>query len=47
MDYLYRSARILWLDRIRNEEVRNRMEADDTILNPAERRSLKWFGHLL
>lgn len=47
MDYIRRSAGISRLDRIRNEEIRRRMQAHDTAVDRLERRSLKWFGHLL
>lgn len=41
MDYLRRSAGV---SRI---EIRNRMEANETIIERVQKRSLKWFGHLL
>lgn len=47
MDYLRRSAMISRRERRRNEEVRNIMSATETVSDRIEKRSLKWFGHLL
>lgn len=47
MDYLRRSSRTSRLERVRNEEIRNRMSARETIIERIEKRSLIWFGHLL
>lgn len=47
MDYLRRSSRISKLERVRNEEIRNIMSAQETIIDRIEKRSLVWFGHLL
>lgn len=47
MDYMRRSARVSQLQRIRNEEVRNRMMATETVVHRIEKRGLKWSGHLL
>lgn len=48
MDYEYiRSARISRIERRNNEEVRTRMKAEETVVDKIEKRSLKWFGHLL
>ncbi|KAJ4444491.1 hypothetical protein ANN_06283 [Periplaneta americana] len=42
-----RSARVPRLDHIKNEEIRHRMDAEETVLNRIENKSLKWFGHLM
>ncbi|KAJ4435246.1 hypothetical protein ANN_23824 [Periplaneta americana] len=47
MDYLRRSARVSRLDHIKNEEIRHRMDAEETVLKRIENKSLKWFGHLM
>lgn len=47
MDYLRRSSRVSRRERITNEEIRNRMSATETVTHRIEKRSLKWFGHLL
>ncbi|XP_030752232.1 uncharacterized protein LOC115879476 [Sitophilus oryzae] len=48
MDYLRRSARVSRLQRVRNEEIRNRTSAQETvIIRRIEKRSLRWFGHLM
>ncbi|XP_030767681.1 uncharacterized protein LOC115891369 [Sitophilus oryzae] len=47
MDYLRRSARVSKLDRVRNVEIRAKMDATQTIVDRVEQRGLKWFGHLL
>lgn len=45
MNYLRRSASRLRLVHVRNEEIRRTMEATETVLDPIEKMSLKWFGH--
>ncbi|XP_071644241.1 uncharacterized protein [Temnothorax longispinosus] len=47
MDYLRRGAGVSRLSRVKNEEVRNRMEAEKTIIERIEKRQLCWFGHLM
>jgi Reverse transcriptase (RNA-dependent DNA polymerase) len=47
MDYLRRSAGISRLERRTNEEVRHIMNATETINDRIEKRSLKWFGHVM
>ncbi|XP_030767708.1 uncharacterized protein LOC115891404 [Sitophilus oryzae] len=47
MDYLRRSARVSKLDRVRNVEIRAKMDATQTIVDRVEQRGLMWFGHLL
>lgn len=47
MDYLRRSARRSRLEKIRNEQIRNEMAANESVIERIEKRSLKWFGHLL
>ena len=47
MDYLRRSAGVSKLDRVRNVEIRAKMDATQTIVDRVEQRGLKWFGHLL
>lgn len=47
MDYLRRSARISRLERRTNVEVRDIMDARETVIDRIERRGLKWFGHIL
>ena len=47
MDYLRRSTRRSRIERIRNEEIRKEMSAKETVVERVEKRSLKWFGHML
>lgn len=47
MDYLRRSEGISRLQRINNEDIRQRANAHETILERIERRGLKWFGHMM
>lgn len=47
MDYLRRGARVSRLERRINEEIKLRMEAEETIIDKIEKRELKWFGYLL
>lgn len=42
-----RSARVSQLQRIRNNEVRNRTMATETVVHRIEKRGLNWSGHLL
>lgn len=47
MDYLRRSARISKPERKMNEEVRNKMNARETVVDIIEKIFLKLFGHLI
>lgn len=47
MDYLRRSAGVSRMEHVTNIEIRNRMGANETVVDRVEKRSLKWFGHLL
>ena len=47
MDYLRRSARKSKIQRVRNEDIRDMMTANETVTDRIEKRSLKWFGHLM
>lgn len=42
-----RRARISRIERTRNEVIRSRMKAEDTVLDRIARRNLKWFGYIL
>ena len=46
MDALRRSARISKLDRKTNEYIREKMNAQDTILDDINRKQLIWYGHV-
>ncbi|XP_045466796.1 uncharacterized protein LOC123675482 [Harmonia axyridis] len=46
MDALRRSARISRMERIRNQEVRNQMGVEGTIMDGIERKQLIWYGHV-
>ncbi|XP_030758935.1 uncharacterized protein LOC115884480 [Sitophilus oryzae] len=47
MDYLRRSARVSRLQRVRNEEIKNRTSAQETVIQRIKKRGLRWFGHLM
>lgn len=47
MDYLRRSTRTSRLERVRNEDIRKKMHAEETIINRIEKKGLTWFGHVL
>ncbi|XP_030758926.1 uncharacterized protein LOC115884471 [Sitophilus oryzae] len=47
MEYLRRSSRVSRRECVRNEVIRRRIDAQDTVVDRIERRSLKWFGHLM
>lgn len=47
MDYLRRSAGISKMEHIPNQEIRNIMHAEETVVDRIQIRGLKWFGHLL
>ena len=46
MDALRRSARISKLDRKMSEYIREKVDAQDTILDDITRKQLIWFGHV-
>ena len=46
MHALRRSTRISKLDRKTNEYIRERMNAQDTILDEITRKQLTWYGHV-
>lgn len=46
MDALRRSARISRVDRIRNEDIRQEMGLQDTIIRDIEGKQLTWYGHV-
>jgi hypothetical protein len=46
MDALRRSTRISKLDRTKNECIRGKMDAQDTILDDITRKQLIWHGHV-
>jgi hypothetical protein len=46
MDALRRSARICKLDRKTKEYIREKMAAQDTILDDINRKQLIWYGHV-
>jgi hypothetical protein len=39
--------RIVWTDRVKNEEVLQRVKAERNILPTAKDRKAKWIGHIL
>ena len=47
MDYLRRSGRVSRLQKILNTAIRNKMQAEQSILNRIQRRQLKWYVHFL
>lgn len=46
MDFLRRSCRVSKLEHITNEEIRNRMNIDSTIVDTIEQKRLIWYGHV-
>lgn len=46
MDCLRRSARCSRLDRIRNEEIRRRMQYQNSIVDFVHNKQLTWYGHV-
>jgi hypothetical protein len=46
MDLLRRSARISKLDRKTNEYIREKMDAQDMLLDDITRKQLIWYGHV-
>jgi hypothetical protein len=47
MDYLQRSARVSRLEHISNQEIRTRMDAEESIIDRIKNKGLSWFGHVL
>jgi hypothetical protein len=47
MDYLCRSARVSRLEHIGNEEIRKRVDAEESEIERIQKRGLNWFGHVL
>jgi hypothetical protein len=47
MDYLRRSARFSRLEHISNQEIRTRMNAEESIIDRIKDKGLNWFGHVL
>jgi hypothetical protein len=47
MDYLRRSARLFRLEHISNQEIRTRMNAEESIIDIIKNKGLNWFGHVL
>jgi hypothetical protein len=47
MDYLRRSARVSRLEHMNNEEIRKRMDAEESAIERIQKRGLNWFGHVL
>lgn len=45
MDFLRRSCRKSRLERVRNTEIREMMDKEQTVADEIERRQLVWFGH--
>ncbi|KAJ9588953.1 hypothetical protein L9F63_017748 [Diploptera punctata] len=46
MDGIRRSARVSRLERRRNEEVRQMVDMEETVVERIERRALQWYGHV-
>ena len=46
MDAIRRPARISKLDRKTNEYIREKMDAQDTVLEDMTRKQLIWYGHV-
>jgi hypothetical protein len=47
MDYLRRSERASRLQHISNQEIRTRMNAEESIIDRIKNKGLSWFGHVL
>jgi hypothetical protein len=47
MDYLRRSARVSRLEHISNQEIRTRLNAEESIIDRIKNKGLNWFGHVL
>lgn len=46
MDFLRRSCGVSRLQHIRNEEIRRRMDMEETIIEEIEKKRLLWYGHM-
>ena len=46
MMYWRRSLGLTLLDRVRNETIRQRMKANNTVIESIKERQLRWYGHL-
>jgi hypothetical protein len=42
-----RMEKIIWIDRVRNEEVLHRVNEERTIVHTIKRRKANWIGHIL
>jgi hypothetical protein len=42
-----RTEKIIWTDRVRNEEVLHRVKEERNILHTIKRRKANWIGHIL
>jgi hypothetical protein len=47
MDYLRRNARVSRLEHISNQEIRIRMNVEESIIDRIKNKGLNWFGHVL
>jgi hypothetical protein len=47
IDYLRRSARVSRLEYISNQEIRTRMNAEESIIDRIKKKGLSWFGRVL
>jgi hypothetical protein len=47
MDYLRRSVRVSRLEHISNQEIRTRMNAEESIIDRIKNKGPSWFGHVL
>ncbi len=46
MSYLRSMCGVTWIDRLSNEEVRERCSVDVDVLESVKRNTLRWFGHM-
>ena len=46
MDFLRRSCRVSRIEHIRNEEIRRRMNQQESVVETIESRQLLWYGHV-
>jgi hypothetical protein len=47
MDYLRKSAGVSRLEHTSNQEIRTRMNAEESIIDRIKNKGLDWFGHVL
>jgi hypothetical protein len=47
MDYLRRSARVSRLQHVNNQEIRTRMNAEESKIDRIKNKCLTWLGHVL